>query len=272
MPWFIQKKEDEFCIIRGTKEEPEDEVTCHDTEQSAIAQMRALYASEAKSTPGNALKAVSKTDDELRVANYIVVFDGRDLEGIASDAKNADGTVGEHFTKSTAFDSPYTDTGHLLIDWEHGQGKKVDGAIAPGPDDIFGFVDWKTAEIDSGGVWVERVLNRRNKYMQFLESLIDAGLIGSSSEAIPEQVEKKADGEIAKWPLRRDTFTVSPMEPRMMTENVIRAAKALGIQIGPNETEPKAQPEVDNTSAVEAAKVRAAQTQLELELSLLEVT
>lgn len=114
---------------------------------------------------------------------------------------------------------------------------------------------------------------RRAKYMKWMETLIDAGLVGSSSEAIHEQIEKKASGEIVRWPLRRDAFTFSAMEPRMMTENVIRAAKALGIQIGPNETEPKAQPEAsDDTQAVEAAKVRAAQTQLELELSLLEVT
>ena len=37
---------------------------------------------------GNALKAVGKTDEELRVANYIVLFGGRDLEGIASHHKN----------------------------------------------------------------------------------------------------------------------------------------------------------------------------------------
>ena len=221
----------------------------------------------------NALKAVSKTDDELRVANYIVLFGGRDLEGIASDAKNADGSKGEFFTKSTELDSPYTSTGHLLIDWEHGQGKTADGAIAPGQDDVFGFVDWKTASIDEMGVWVERVLSRRSKYMRFLESLIDEGLIGSSSEAIQEQIEKKASGEITRWPLRRDTFTVSPMEPRMMSENVLQAAKALGIQINePNEPEPEAQPEADAEAvAVEAAKARAAQKQLELELSLLEV-
>ena len=29
----------------------------------------------------NALKAISRTDDELRVANYIVLFGGKDIEG-----------------------------------------------------------------------------------------------------------------------------------------------------------------------------------------------
>lgn len=222
---------------------------------------------------GNALKAVSKTDGELRVANYIVLFDGRDLEGVLTKRKNADGTSGEFFTKSTVFDSPYTNTGHLLIDFEHGRGQKLYGKTAPGRDDIFGVVDWKTLEIDDTGAWVERALNRRAKYMNLVETLIKAGVVGSSSEAIPGQVEKKANGEIVKWPIKRDTFTFSPVDFRMMSENVIQAAKALGIQINePNEPKPEAQPEADaDASAVEAEQVRAAQKQLELQLLLLEV-
>jgi len=41
----------------------------------------------------NALKAISETPDELRVANYLVLFGGRDLEGIASDYVNDDGSA-----------------------------------------------------------------------------------------------------------------------------------------------------------------------------------
>ena len=61
----------------------------------------------------NALKTISSTDDELRVGNYIVLFGGRDLEGIASDAKNADGSLGEYFTKDTQLESSYTKAGVL---------------------------------------------------------------------------------------------------------------------------------------------------------------
>ena len=49
------------------------------------------------------------------------------------------------------------------------------------PDNILGHVDWKTAKVDDKGVFVERVLNRRNKYMQWLERLVKSGLVGSSS-------------------------------------------------------------------------------------------
>ena len=254
MPWFIDERDSQFCVVKGTKEEPGETEKCHPTEPEATAHMRALYASEEKTTVvegGNALKAISQTDNELRVANYLVLFGGRDLEGIGSDTKNPDGTIGEYFTGKTAFDSPYTDVGVLYVDWEHGRGKTMDGPDAPGRDDVLGYVDWKSAKVDDRGLWVERVLNRRNKYMQWLETLIGEGLVGNSSEAIPDEVEKKKNGEITRWPVRRDTLTVQPMEPRMLTENAVSALKSLGVY--PDE-QPEAQPEAQK--AVEAAKMR----------------
>jgi hypothetical protein len=162
----------------------------------------------------NTLKAISKTDEELRVGNYIALFGGEDLEG-------------EHFTSETDFESSYTKTGVLYVDWEHGLGREVDGKTAPGPDDVLGYVDWKSRKTDGLGVWVERILDRRNQYMKYLETLIEAGLIANSTEAIESSVVTTKSGEIQKWPLRKDTLTVMPMEPRMMTENVISAVKGL---------------------------------------------
>ena len=97
----------------------------------------------------------------------------------------------------------------------------------PDADDVLGYVDWKTAKIDDKGLFVERVLNRRNRYVRFLEELIDEGLIGNSTEAVGGAVEKTATGEIVRWPLRRDTLTVQPMEPRMIGANALSALKAL---------------------------------------------
>ncbi len=178
----------------------------------------------------NALKAISETDTELRVGNHIVLFDGKDLEGIASRKKNKDGSIGESFSKAVDVESSYTATGSIYVDWEHGQDPDRIGANA---DEVLGYVDWKTAKRDDTGIYVERVLNRRAKYMTWLEELIKAGLVGNSTEAIPEGVQKKNNGEIVKWPLRRDTLTVNPMEPRMLTQNAITAFKALNIELLP---------------------------------------
>jgi hypothetical protein len=163
----------------------------------------------------NSLKVLSKTDKELRVGNYMVLFGGKDIHG-------------EHFTKNTDFESAYTQTGMLHVDWEHGQEPEVlHDPVAPNADDVLGFVDWKTAKIDKIGLWAERVLNRRNKYMKYVELLIENGLIGSSSMTTDEGDTKTLGGEIVKWPLYRDTLTVNPAEPRMMTENVVTAIKTL---------------------------------------------
>lgn len=43
MPWKIEKRGEQFCVI---KEDDGENEGCHDTEEQAKAQMRALYASE----------------------------------------------------------------------------------------------------------------------------------------------------------------------------------------------------------------------------------
>ena len=193
---------------------------------------------------------------DVLVAPYGGPYGGRDAQG-------------EYFTPDTDLESEYTKSGVVFVDWEHGQDSE------PGPGDVLGVVDWKSARVDERGVWVERVLNRRSRYVRWLEPLIAGGLIGTSSEAVPEETEKAADGAILRWPVRRDTLTVQPMEPRMMTENQLQAFKALGLVEtdagtaggGPlehseaaqgQEQEAEAAPEADSSAAaVAVAKARA---------------
>lgn len=168
-------------------------------------------------TGKNPLKTLQKTKDALTVGNYIVLFgdpDTRDLEE-------------EFFTQKTALDSPFTQTGILHVDWDHGHGPEIYDGLGPGKNDVLGVVKWDTAKADEMGVWVERVLNLRNVYMEHIAPLIDADMVGTSSKAISKGVKITKDGEITQWPLQRDTLTVIPAEPRMMTDNVIHALKSL---------------------------------------------
>ena len=165
----------------------------------------------------NELKAVSHTDNELRVGNHIVLFGGRDL-------------TGEFFTKNTNFNSNYTDIGLLYVDFEHGRDSEK---LGNSQSNVLGVVDWKSAKVDEKGIFVERVLNRRAEYVKYLAELIDAGVVGTSSEAIAGMTRKKNTGEIVDWPLMRDSLTVTPMEPRMIAGNVLTAAKAL-VEIFPH--------------------------------------
>jgi 2'-5' RNA ligase len=227
---------------------------------------------KAANIEGNALKAVSQTDDELRVANYMVLFGGRDLEGRMTDYINPDGSRGEFFTKSTRFESPYTDLGFLYVDWEHGMAP----AGEPGRDEPLGYVDWKSARIDEKGLFVERVLNRRNKYVKYVEHLFDQGVFGASSEAISERVQRKANGEIVVWPLRRDTITVSPMDPRQLSQNTLTAIKALSQRVPALKTIVDGAERLGLEASPEAARKTAADAErkallLELELELLSI-
>lgn len=43
MPWFLQKRGDEWCVRKGTKEDPEKIVKCHSTRPKALAHLRAIY-------------------------------------------------------------------------------------------------------------------------------------------------------------------------------------------------------------------------------------
>jgi hypothetical protein len=172
----------------------------------------------------------------------------------------------------------------VAIDWEHGMAP----ADEPGPDDLLGRVDWKSARIDEKGLFVERVLNRRNRYVQFLEELIDAGLIGNSSEAVVSGVEYGDDGEIKAWPIKRDTLTVTPMDWRTLPTNAMTALKGLsehlpalkslipadmaGQSSGAESGEsPEASPSEAGRSPAERDADEARAKRLSLELTLLEL-
>jgi len=95
----------------------------------------------------------------------MVLFGGKDL-------------AGEFFTKSTNFTSNYTDLGVMYVDFEHGL--DPDG-MGNNPSNVLGIVDWKSAKVDDTGIYVERILNRRAGYMKFVEEMIAAGIVGTSS-------------------------------------------------------------------------------------------
>lgn len=166
----------------------------------------------------NHLKVLSKNQDQLIVGNHILLFgdvNTKDLDG-------------EFFTPNTLVESSYTKTGQLMVDWEHGH-KRDDQD--PGEDLILGYVDWKTAKLTDAGLWVERILDRRNEYVHALEPLLELGLVGTSSQAAPGGVKTAENGEIQKWALKRDSLTVNPAEPRMLTTNAIQAIKSIADKL-----------------------------------------
>lgn len=226
--WIIEVFDNEIIIDQngtffkvGFTEEDE-EITFADRSEWVEVEREVEFVEKSarafvRQTGKNPLKTIHKTEEEITVANYIVMFgdpETRDLEH-------------EYFSEKTNLESSYTKTGFLHVDWDHGLGKEIYDGVGPGKNDILGIVKWESAKVDEMGVWVERVLNLRNSYMEYIEPLISAGMVGTSSKAIKEGVKVTKDGFIEIWPLERDTLTVIPAEPRMMTENVIHALKSL---------------------------------------------
>ncbi len=176
----------------------------------------------------NSLRVIAKTEDELRVANYIMLYDKPDLEGHGSNRANRDGSKGEFFTPETDWKSAYTDSGVIHVDWEHG-GDKSTPELA-GAHGVLGYVDLKSIKEDEQGIFVERVLNRRNKYVEWLTDLIELGYVGTSSQAISGRVKRADNGMIEQWPLMRDSLTVNPMQwenAGQLPTNVLNNLKAL---------------------------------------------
>lgn len=53
MPWFIEKRGEQFCVVKGTREDPIETEKCHDSNDEAKAHLAALNASEAKDEHGD---------------------------------------------------------------------------------------------------------------------------------------------------------------------------------------------------------------------------
>ncbi len=167
------------------------------------------------------LKVVDSTEDTLTLEGYVAIY---------GDETHKD-FDGEWFHEGTTFDSGYTKVNSLIVDWEHGHSPDVDemGGMLdqPGRHDPLGRLDWTTARKDNVGILARAVLNRREWYVrELVEPLAMAGLLGGSSEAIPGKVVKSG-GRIDVWPLMRYALTVTPADPRQITDHQIQLVKSL---------------------------------------------
>lgn len=118
------------------------------------------------------LKSVSIDDEGLRMAGYLVQWNGA-------------------FSKSTSFDSGYIRAMQKL---------PIVAPTITGDDAPIGVVDWKTAIRDERGLFVERVLSRRNKYIDAIKRLIESGALVSSLQTAG-QIVTGANGKISSYPI-----------------------------------------------------------------------
>lgn len=170
-------------------------------------------------------KIIDKNDDELVVEGYIAIW---------GDEQHKD-TDGEYFVPSTNFNSSYTQTNTVIVDWEHGLMPERDengkAMIQPGVDDPLGLVNMKTAKPDDVGLLVQMILDRRQWYVsEVAEPLLEAQLVGGSSQATDNGIVVEKSGAIKKWPLKRHTLTVWPADPRQLTEHQVNVIKSINTK------------------------------------------
>jgi HK97 family phage major capsid protein len=189
MPWKVFSEEGQFCIHKlNADDTPGEKVACHPTQAEADAQLRALYANEPKSL----VKAIGETADALRIGGYGVVWGGADL-------------VGDTFTKETNLwlDSPAMPRPML---YEHAMNPVI------GMEQIG---TWNKATVDDTGLWIEGEIAKSQRYYAMIKPLLDAGVIGLSSGAVPHMVTRE-NGKLKSWGVFEWSLTPQPCEPRTL--------------------------------------------------------
>lgn len=144
---------------------------------------------------GSAIKSLGNG----RVGGYLVAFGGKDLEG-------------EYFTPETEFCLDWYSQRPVL--YHHG----FDATLKT---TAIGFVD--SIKTDDVGLWAEAQLDLHNQYVMAVQDLIGKGVLGWSSGALPQSVEKDYDGRIKRWALVEASLTPTPAEYQRTRVTTLKA-------------------------------------------------
>jgi hypothetical protein len=198
MPWFIRQEDEKYCVVKGTQENPLEVEACHETEAEAMAQMRALYASEAEKSLGDSLisfgSAAKVLDENGTVGGYLVQFTNEQMPDLEDDYFDASTEYGP-FDKSIVF-------------YQHGM--DVDLGRKP-------LKNLASLKLTDTGVWFEHQLEIRDAYEGMIYQLAQQGKLGLSSGTAAHLVEREQKGDvyhIKKWFLGIDaSYTPNPANP-----------------------------------------------------------
>jgi hypothetical protein len=139
----------------------------------------------------------------------------------------------EYFTKSTDLWDKVMKGVTRPLTWDHAMDLSMKA------DPVIG----KTLEYgdDDLGRWAISQLDTAHAYRAAIDMLIEAGVLGSSSDSAPQYVEKVQTGKsywLKTWPWFATALTVTPCEPRMV--ETVDYFKSIGIEI-PNPEAPVSQ-------------------------------
>lgn len=210
MPWKVEQRGDKHCVI---KQSDGSTVHCHDTREQAMAQLRALYASEGKSF--TYLDLESEGQPPMDESNDALVFYGGAVKALGDGRVGGYGVLfttaddpdlqGDFFTKSTDLELDGRES--LLAIWDHG----LDPVMKKRK---LGRAKYEVQDV---GVWFETRLNESDDYEKAIYGLAKAGKLGWSTGSAPHLVERvpvKKAFELKSWPIIEVSLTHMPVEPR----------------------------------------------------------
>lgn len=210
MPWRIEKQGAKHCVI---KESDGSTVHCHDTREQAMAQMRALYASEGKSF--TYLDLESEEQPPMNESADALIFYGGAVKALGDGRVGGYGVLftsaddpdlqGDFFTKSTDLELEGRESLRTL--WDHG----LDPALKRRK------LERAKYRVDDAGVWFETKLNEADDYEKAIYDLAEKGKLGWSTGSAPHLVERvpvKKAFELKSWPISEVSLTHMPVEPR----------------------------------------------------------
>jgi len=157
-----------------------------------------------KKLRGKSFHTGVKSLGDGRVGGYLMVWGGpghKDLEG-------------DYFTPKTELCLDWFEARPILYDHGH------DGAIKLAP---IGTLETKNMRADDLGLWIEGQLDIRSRYLEAVEKLIEAGVLGWSSRTLPDLMQKQFDGQITRWPVIEATMTTHPAELRYTDVQALKA-------------------------------------------------
>jgi len=227
MPWKVQERDGRFCVIKLADNST---VHCYDTREQAMAQVRALYASEGKSF--TYLDIESEVKPPMDNEADALVFYGGAVKALGNGKLG--GYLVEFADPATLKGSPDLEQEFFAADTDYDleEGKSATVYYDHGRDPVLKRRKLARGKMraDDAGVWIETQLALRDDYEKAVYQLAELGKLGWSSGSAPHLVEKKSVGgftKIVSWPLGDDaSLTVRPANHRShaVTLKSIKAA------------------------------------------------
>lgn len=193
--------------------------TCKANEEAGETPQAEAFEGESENVKAFSLAYVKSLridgdDDRLRELTAVKSLGGDDIHGylaLYGDAKRVD-LESEYFTTETDFWMKRIGL-PLPLTWDHAQDKAMKS------DPVIGQITELGS--DELGVWYNAQLSQAHRYRRYVDGLIKSKSVGTSSDSVPQYVERVATGKsvwLKRWPLVGGALTTTPCEPRMISE------------------------------------------------------